>query len=310
MTRERLKQKARELGLTGAEAAKVIGASLPSWNNWVSGRATPRQKYASAIDAFLNLSEPPPWVSSTKQGRAAGRRASKLARAAEMAGLYAGGKTLQEIGEQFGVTRERVRQLLKFSDVTAKCGGASVKAERARAERMAKIDAIYRARFGLPRAEYWAIPAKARLAYSRQKVNAAKRGIEWALPIADWWEIWVKSGKWEQRGRGQGYCMGRKGDCGPYSRENVYICTIGQNFSDSYLWKPAHQRARRGTVRKYEFNGHELTLSELSRLTGIPAGTLRARIVEYGWTVERATTEAVHVTSARFRRSSSERAVA
>ncbi|MEK1932225.1 MAG: hypothetical protein AAAC47_21105, partial [Pararhizobium sp.] len=78
--------------------------------------------------------------------------------------------------------------------------------------------------------------------FCRQRMNAKARGIEWNLSFADWWRIWRDSGKWDQRGRGYRFNMARYGDSGPYSEENVYICTGAQNASDSYLTKPASAR--------------------------------------------------------------------
>lgn len=43
--------------------------------------------------------------------------------------------------------------------------------------------------------------------------------------------IWQRSGKWEQRGRGQGYVMCRRGDSGPYAEWNVFIATAAENSS-------------------------------------------------------------------------------
>jgi hypothetical protein len=43
--------------------------------------------------------------------------------------------------------------------------------------------------------------------------------------------IWDASGKWDQRGRGDGYVMSRYGDEGPYQKDNVYICLARENNS-------------------------------------------------------------------------------
>lgn len=76
-----------------------------------------------------------------------------------------------------------------------------------------------------------------------QKKAADKRGIEWQLTFPQWLSIWQGSGKFEQRGRGNGYVMGRNGDVGPYAAGNVYICTAGQNSKDGYLKTPGSVRA-------------------------------------------------------------------
>lgn len=70
--------------------------------------------------------------------------------------------------------------------------------------------------------------------YIRQRANAKQRGINWELSWEEWWDIWQKSGKWEQRGTGSNdYCMARKFDDGPYSRENVVIKTMADNSRET-----------------------------------------------------------------------------
>ena len=72
--------------------------------------------------------------------------------------------------------------------------------------------------------------------FVRQKASANRRGIPWELSFDDWWGIWQESGKWEERGNKTGqFCMGRKNDIGPYSKENVMIIPSSKNSQDS--WK-------------------------------------------------------------------------
>jgi len=66
-----------------------------------------------------------------------------------------------------------------------------------------------------------------------QRHGAKTRGVEWLMTFDQWWNVWEESGKWKYRGQG-GYCMARKGDFGPYSPDNVYICTIAQNMHDAH----------------------------------------------------------------------------
>lgn len=64
--------------------------------------------------------------------------------------------------------------------------------------------------------------------------NAAKwRGIEWEMTFEEWWEVWQKSGKWIERGRGHGkYQMARFGDSRPYTVANVKIITSDANLAE------------------------------------------------------------------------------
>lgn len=166
--------------------------------------------------------------------------------------MFRDGKTLQEIGDKYGITRERVRQCLTRLGLASIDGGVAFRSFRKihdKAEaRQAKLDANEQRHFdkwGMSRADVNAISQLPRshqhhpiTKFIMQRKNAGSRGIGWELSFADWWRIWQESGKWEQRGTGKGYCMARWADDGPYSVGNVYICTVGQNFSDSYITKP------------------------------------------------------------------------
>jgi len=67
-------------------------------------------------------------------------------------------------------------------------------------------------------------------AYDDQKRHANTRHISWEIPYEAWLEMWLVSGKWEQRGRKKGqYCMCRYGDVGPYSVRNCYIDLTDNN---------------------------------------------------------------------------------
>jgi hypothetical protein len=181
-----------------------------------------------------------------------------------MAELYRSGQTLQQIGDEYGITRERVRQLIGYLGLNGQSGGlrlrAIIKAKQKHEQRAAKEEAKYRRVFGCSKDVFLEIDPipfvfsnKRRYlkkspgaAYFNQKRNAEVRGILWEFNLPDWWRVWRESGKWPKRGRGKGYCMARIGDSGPYSVENVYICTIGQNFSDSYLVRPWKERFPNG----------------------------------------------------------------
>jgi hypothetical protein len=70
-------------------------------------------------------------------------------------------------------------------------------------------------------------PAKA---YDDQKRHAEARGIPWDFDYASWLEMWLVSGKWEQRGKKSGqYCMCRFFDVGAYSPKNCYIGLTDEN---------------------------------------------------------------------------------
>lgn len=67
--------------------------------------------------------------------------------------------------------------------------------------------------------------------YAQHKTNANYRGVAFELSFDEWWEIWCKSGKWEQRGNKTNcYVMMRIGDVGPYKKGNVFIGEFKRNF--------------------------------------------------------------------------------
>lgn len=77
-----------------------------------------------------------------------------------------------------------------------------------------------------------------RKAYTQHKSNAKQRGIEMRLTLEEWKDIWLSSGKWDERGRGADkYCMCRNGDAGHYELGNVFIGQNKNNVRDGNIGK-------------------------------------------------------------------------
>lgn len=164
-----------------------------------------------------------------------------------IAAMFRVGKTLQEIGELHGISRERVRQILSRDfELCANDGGKSIKIEARKAARKQAKDAKSIAMYGCPHAEYMRISryGKRRVengerpcrnpvtAFNSQRTTARSRGIEWNLKLWDWWQIWQSSGRWDERGREKGqYVMCRFKDAGAYEVGNVYIASNSHNCS-------------------------------------------------------------------------------
>jgi hypothetical protein len=177
-------------------------------------------------------------------------------------GMFTRGMTYEEIADVYGVTRQRIQQITKRHGITREHGGYGLQALLRVAAKKEKKDAVkarkeqktfeiygcsaerVRELTGTYPNGYWARKSTIYpwAAYRMQRKNAIATGKGWEITFPEWWQVWQESGKWELRGRGQGYCMARYGDSDPYSLKNVYICTIGQNFSDSYLVNSARSR--------------------------------------------------------------------
>lgn len=209
-----------EQGLTRQEAAESLGLTYATIH-----------RYAAKLS--LEFKRP-------------GTGPADAERSAAMVAMFQAGKTLAEIGELYGVSRERVRQILnKYHGITADDGGQHFKAKVKNAQLRARQDAKYLEKYGYTFAEMRAVRRQNRammdsgIGYSRtplgafqsQRQNAKSRDIEWSLSFRAWWEIWQASGKWADRGRGRGYMMCRFADQGAYEVGNVYIATGVHNGS-------------------------------------------------------------------------------
>lgn len=166
------------------------------------------------------------------------RPESKM-RAQDMRQRYEDGQTLEQIGQRYGLTRERVRQIMteKFG-TTGRDGGQSEMARRKRREFHKKREARCLKQWGCSYRQYHQIlkhPDKPTYAYVQQRRNARARGIGWELSLIQWWKIWEASGHWNDRGRGRGYGMCRHRDAGPYAVDNVYIATCVENIQDHWI---------------------------------------------------------------------------
>jgi hypothetical protein len=71
------------------------------------------------------------------------------------------------------------------------------------------------------------------------------------LSFKEWWDIWEKSGHWDERGKCKGqYVMSRVDDMGPYKVGNVFIQTNTQNIKDSWTTAQRGNRNSPETIAK------------------------------------------------------------
>lgn len=175
--------------------------------------------------------------------RGPGRK--NVERELEMVRMYTAGQTLQEVGNHYGLTRERVRQLIALHGVTGVSGGSHKKAVDNRHRRLAAAKARRDARtilyYGCTYAKLIELNdgVKPKVALSnagkfrQQKNNALARRVPWAITFPQWMQFWIDSGHWDDRARTRdGYVMARRGDTGAYALGNIYITTLAQNVAD------------------------------------------------------------------------------
>jgi hypothetical protein len=162
------------------------------------------------------------------------------AKVKEMAAMRRAGATLQQIGFYFSTSGENVRQMLLRAGVAApvhkisKTAIAKQQAQQAKAAKVKKLWGLTVEQYEAIRQEYGphSEPASPIRKFTEQRRNAHMRGVEWRITFAEWWGVWLASGKYGKRGRGNGYCMARFGDTGPYSVDNIEIISSSQNISD------------------------------------------------------------------------------
>ena len=224
--------------------ADFFGLSVPTITNWQHSGVP---KFQLKRTNFQNVVLPPDPEIPTRHQKMPSPRAEK------MKYDFTHGKSMSEISKEHGLSRERVRQILKKYGMTRHDGGKSVMTLIAKAHHpkppdrfmpiygCTKEEAIL-ANKGAPLAERGTAAQR----YVQQRRNAIfSRHIGWELTLLQWVNIWAESGHWKERGRGKGYCMTRIGDTGPYSVDNVEIKTVGENFSESFYKHPQAERRQK-----------------------------------------------------------------
>ena len=267
-------------------------------------RAIPLLAEFKDIEIGLMFRVHPSYISILRAGKKASQN---NARDVLICDMIREGRVLEEVGQHFELSRERVRQIAVKYGVDTRHGMElrSLLAPRLSVPLGEKRERIVLEIYGCSREEATRLndgrnisdsrsPAHA---YLMQRKSALDRGIGWEMTFPEWLEIWQASGKLAERGRGRGkYCMSRYGDTGAYSKDNVRIISNEQNAAESYERIPFELRqARRHTDRMprplnepsplqaqcWELREQGLGPTSIAEKLGLKAGTVAGAINAY-----------------------------
>jgi len=179
----------------------------------------------------------------------------KPQRNADIASLFLSGVTMQEIGDLFGLTRQRVQQILKDQGINGHQGGNSLfVAHRQKQKedlrrlmekekekgRIADMDQWSRKVLGVPLEEAFRLNGKPFRTKRRSSHNqeiyqrylAIKHQFGYKHPddayltFSEWHQVWMASGRWENGPKG-GYGIIRKYKNQPWSVQNARVVRLG-----------------------------------------------------------------------------------
>lgn len=185
-------------------------------------------------------------------------------RYAKIAALLSDGQTLQEVATQFGITRERVRQISRKFGLDGANSGMTIRIFKKTQDKQDALKAAKSSREARCFARYGCSleylknvsplkrtdPKSPVLRFRYFERNCKMHKVECLLSFREWWETWLISGKWEQCGRGHNYCMARIGNSGAFEIGNVEIKSGAENSKDSYLHVSMAERLKKRSIRR------------------------------------------------------------
>lgn len=168
-------------------------------------------------------------------------------RAEEIARRFKAGDTLETIGADYGISRERVRQILKKTGMTGKDGGNSQRLRARRAAKEQAREAAFLAKHGCTLAQYRGLKRIGEemiaaghgkyetplYAFQGSRKSVKQTGVGFNLTLWEWWQAWQQAGVWEQRGTGHGYGMTRIDKTKPYEVGNLRFETGDERMANA-----------------------------------------------------------------------------
>ena len=144
------------------------------------------------------------------------------ARNQEICARYAAGETLAAIGLSFSISAERVRKILKNFGLDKTNAGLAIRNLNKPAR--PPVEPYCVRVYGCCAQQLEKFSLAERQAFLQQKTNVKRTDVPWNLTLPEWSDIWFRSGKWDQRGRGPfKYGLYRVNAGGPFSAANVLI---------------------------------------------------------------------------------------
>lgn len=152
-------------------------------------------------------------------------------------------ETQEQIANTYGVSRERIRQILAIYNITSKDSPRVVRDRDKRAAREIARLGRFMPGCGCTMGELETIRSESREAirvYREFRHNVVTRKLPVELTLPQWWALWKASGKWAQRGRGHGYGIGRIDPRKGFTLDNVTITTGADQVRRLRAFMPEH----------------------------------------------------------------------
>lgn len=157
----------------------------------------------------------------------------------------------QQIAEKHGMSRVNVANILKKANVTYKDTNRFKQAAEKRESRLLQVDDRTKKRDGVSREVWKEIGTDARNQFRYNRNYAQYANIPWELTLGQWWDIWQKSGHWNDRGTGHGYVLSRNDKLKGFSIGNVEVISASENLKRIRMSSTTKNGARGGVYHVF-----------------------------------------------------------